>query len=165
MRTVAAALMLISLPACSSLQVATQQDWDTEFASYRTYAWSPGMPARDSQIESQIHNAVDFELPFKGLERVERASSPDLYVSTYVAAEEEPGIDHWGDEVRTGDRAPSPVSVLTLPLGALAIQLVDAKSDQLVWLGQASKAVDRQVSEAVLRKAVREIFRRYPRTG
>jgi Domain of unknown function (DUF4136) len=169
MRTrVAAALMplmLISLPACSSLQVKTEQDWDAEFARYHTYAWSQGMPARDPSIESQIHNAVDFELPFKGLAKVEMASSPDLHVYTYVAVEEEQAIDHWGYDVRTGGAANSPVSVLTLPIGTLAVHLVDAKSGKLVWRGQASKAVDRQASEEVLRKVVREIFRRYPRTG
>jgi uncharacterized protein DUF4136 len=165
MRAQAAALMLISLPACSGLQVKTEQDWDAAFASYRTYAWSQGVPARDPSIESQIHNAVDFELPFKGLEKVETASSPDLYVSTYAAVEEERVIDHWGYEVRTGGTANSAVSVLTLPIGALVIHLVDARSDKLVWQGQASKAVDRQVSEAVLRKVVREIFRRYPRNA
>lgn len=139
MRTPAVALTLMALSACSSLQVKTEQDWDTSFARYRTYAWSQGVSARDPAVESQIQAAVDFELPFKGLEKVEQASSPDLYVSTYVSVEEE-----------------------QVPVGTLVVDLVDTRSDKLVWRGRASRAVGRQVSEAELRKVVREIFRHYP---
>ena len=165
MRTTTAALMLIALSACSSLQVKTEQDWDTEFARYRTYSWSEGVSARDPSMESQIQAAVDFELPFKGLEKVERASSPDLYVSTYVSVEEEQRVDSWGYEVESAGPAGSHFGALTLPVGTLVVDLVDVRSNKLVWRGQASKAVDRQVSAEALRKVVREIFRRYPRKG
>jgi hypothetical protein len=140
--------MLMALQACSSLQVKTQQDWDTDFASYRTYAWSQGVSARDPSMESQIHAAVDFELPFKGLKRVEPAGSPDLYVSTYVSVEEEQMIDSGA-----------------LPAGTLMVDLVDTRSGTLVWRGRANKSVDRQVSETELRKVAREIFRYYPQKG
>jgi hypothetical protein len=162
MRLTVAALMLIVLPACSSSQVKTEQDWDTDFARYRTYAWSKGAPARDPTIESRIHAAVDFELPFKGLEKVETASSPDLYISTYASVEEQV-IDQLGYEVGTSGAATSRTGVLTLPTGTLVIDLVDARSGKLVWRGQATKALDHQVSEATLRKVARDIFRQYPR--
>jgi uncharacterized protein DUF4136 len=164
MRILSAALMLIALSACSDLQVKTEQDWDTDFARYRTYAWGEGVPARDPSIESQIHAAVDFELPFKGLKPVATAASPDLYVATYASVEEERVVDQWGYDVSTAG-ASSHFNALTLPIGTLVIDLVDARSDKLVWRGQASKAVDRQISEATLRKVVRDIFRRYPQRG
>jgi hypothetical protein len=156
--------MLIALPACSDLQVKTKQDWDTDFARYRTYTWSEGVAARDPSIESQIHAAVDFELPFKGLKPVAAAGSPDLWVSTYVSVEEERVVDQWGYDVSTAGGS-SHFNTLTLPIGTLVIDLVDARSNKLVWRGQASKAVDRQIPEATLRKVVRDIFRRYPQKG
>lgn len=165
MRTKAAALMLLALSACSGLQVTAERSWDAEFAAYRTYAWSQGSPARDPTIESHIRDAVEVELPFKGLKKVEKEGSPDLYVSTYASVEDEKVIDHWGYEVRTGGTDSSPVSVLALPMGTLVIDLVEARTDKLVWRGQARRAVDRQVSEVALRKVVREIFRRYPAEG
>lgn len=161
MRLIVTALMLIVLPACSSSQVKTEQDWDTDFARYRTYAWSRGVPARDPSIESQIHAAVDFELPFKGLEKVEATSSPDLYVSTYASVEQQV-VDQVGYEVGTSGAARSRAAVLTLPTGALAVDLVDATSGKLIWRGQVTKALDHQVSEATLRKVVRDVFRQYP---
>ena len=159
MRLTVAALMLIVLPACSSSQVKTEQDWDTDFARYRTYAWSKGVPARDPSIESQIHAAVDFELPFKGLEKEEEASSPDLYISTYASVEEQ--VIDWY-EAGTSGAAKSRAGALTLPTGTLVVDLVDAASGKRVWRGQATKALDHQVSEATLRKVVRDIFRHYP---
>ena len=165
MRTTAAALMLIALAACSSLHVKSEQDWDADFARYRTYAWGQGVSARDPEIESHIHEAVDFELPFKGLQPVTAAGVPDLYVSTYVSVEEERVVDQWGYDVGNTGGASSHFNTLALPIGTLVIDLVDAKSDKLIWRGQASKAVDRQISEATLRKVVRDIFRRYPQKG
>lgn len=162
MRLTVAALMLIVLPACSSSQVKTEQDWDTDFARYRTYAWRKGVPARDPAIERQIHAAVDFELPFKGLKKEEEASSPDLYISTYAAVEEQV-VDSWGYETGTSGAARSRAGALTLPTGTLVVDLVDATSGTLVWRGQATKALDHQVSEATLRKVVRDIFRHYPK--
>jgi len=162
MRLTAAALMLIVLPACSSSHVKTEQDWDTDFARYQTYAWSRGVPARDSSIESQIHTAVDFELPFKGLKKEEEAkeSSPDLYVSTWASVEVQV-IDQLGYEVGTSGATQSRAGV-TLPTGTLVVDLVDARSGKRVWRGQATRALDHQVSEATLRKVVRDIFRHYP---
>ena len=165
MRLPVAVLMLIALPACSSLPVKTEQDWDTDFSRYRTYAWSRGVPARDPSIESQIRAAVDFELPFKRLKKVEMASSPDLYVSTYASVEEEQVIDQWGYEVGISGAANSRSSPLTLQIGTLVVDVVDSRSGKLVWRGQAAKTLDRQISEAALRKVVREIFRRYPWKG
>ena len=136
MRLTVAALMLIVLLACSNSQVKIEQDWNNDFTRYRTYAWSQGAPARDPSVESEIRAAVDFELPFKALERVETASLADLYVSTYASVGE--------------------------PAGTLVINLVDARSGKLVWRGQAASALDHQVSEAKLRRVMRDIFRHYP---
>ena len=134
MRLTAAALLLIVLFACSGQQVKTEQDWDADFARYRTYAWSQGAAARDPSLEDRVRAAVDFELTFKGLEKVELEGSPDLHISGYASAEE-----------------------------MLVIDLVDATSGKLVWRGLAAQAVDSQDSEAKLRQAVRDIFRHYPR--
>lgn len=134
MRPMAAALLLSVLFACAGQQVTTKQDWDADFARYRTYAWSQEAAARDPSTADRIRAAVDFELTFKGLEKVEPAGSPDLHVSSYTSAAE-----------------------------VLVIDLVDARSDKLVWRGLAASAVDHQGSEAALRKVVRDIFRHYPR--
>ena len=143
MRSTVVALMLIALPACSNLEVKTRQDWDTDFTQYRTDAWSRGAAALDPSIESRIQAAVDFELAFKALKKVElERGSADLHVSTYASAEEE-----------------------RVATGTLVIDLVDARSGKLVWRGRATRVVDRQISEEALRKVVREIFRHYPWRG
>lgn len=138
MRLFVAALMLIALPACSGLQVNTEQDWETDFARYRTYTWRQGTSARNPDVESRIQAVVDHELKFKGLQKVEAGSSPDLYVSTFISVEDE-------------------------AVGTLAIDLVDARSRERVWRGEAAKVMDSQISESTLRRVVRDIFRHYPR--
>ncbi len=165
MRHMLAALVLIALPSCAGLAVETQNDQDTDFSRYRTYAWIEGVPARNPSLESQIHSAVDRELPFKGLSPVATPGSPDLYISTYVTVEENRVVEQWGYDVGSTGASSSRAAVLTLPMGTLLVDLVDSGSRKLVWRGQASKAVDREVSEETIRKAVREIFRHYPPEG
>ena len=162
MRYTLAALVLIALPACAGLQVETENDQDVDFSRYRTYAWIEGVPARNLSLESQIHSAVDRELPFKGLSPVAAPSSPDLYVSTYVTVEENRVVEQWGYDVGAVGASSARAPVLTLPMGTLLVDLVDSGSRKLVWRGRASKVVDREVSEEAIRKTVREIFRRYP---
>lgn len=165
MRLSVAALLLLSLSACSGFQIRTSQDWETDFSRYRTYAWNRSVSAPDPSIESQIRAAVDFELPFKRLQRVDMGRSPDLYISTYASVEEEQVINQWGYDVEIPGAASSRSGVLTLPIGALLIDLVDARSGRLVWRGQAAGALASPLSEERLRKAVREIFRHYPWRG
>ncbi|HEY2295957.1 MAG TPA: DUF4136 domain-containing protein [Thermoanaerobaculia bacterium] len=164
MRHTLTALALIVLPACASLQVKTEQDLETDFSRYHTYAWIEGVPGRDPSLESQIQTAVDRELPFKRLHRVEKGGSPDLYVSICVTVDEDRVVqpDQWGYDLGTVGMSDSRVSVLTLPRGTLLVDLIDSGSRRLVWRGQASQAVDREASEETIRKAVREVFRPYP---
>src|SRR3954468_6720577 len=157
------ALALIVLSACASLEVKTEQELETDFSRYHTYAWIEGAPGgREPSLESQIQTAVDRELPFKRLQRVEKGGSPDLYVSICVTVEEDRVVqpDQWGYDLGTVGVSGSRASVL--PRGTLLVDLVDSGSRRLVWRGQASQAVDREASEETIRKAVREIFRPYP---
>lgn len=164
MRHMLTALALIVLPACVSLQVKTEQDLEADFSRYHTYAWIAGVPGRDPSLESQIQTAVDRELPFKRLHRVEKGSSPDLYVSICVTVDEERVVqpDQWGYDVGAVGVSGSRANVLTVPRGTLLVDLIDSGSRRLVWRGQASEAVSREASEETIRKAVREIFRPYP---
>ena len=164
MRNLVAVLLVLALPACAGFQVRTKHDLEADFSHYRSYTWTEGGPARDPSLESQIRVAIDRELSFKGLQKADTASSSDLYVSTYVSVEEERVVqpDQWGYDLGPVGTDSSRADVLILPIGTLLVDLVDAGSSKLVWRGQASKAVDRQVSEETVRKAVREIFRGYP---
>lgn len=165
MRHMLTALALIVLPACASLQVKTEQDLEADFSRYHTYSWIDGAPGgHEPSLESQIQTAVDRELPFKRLHRVEKGGSPDLYVSICVTVDEDRVVqpDQWGYDLGTLGVGGSRASVLTLPRGTLLVDLIDSGSRRLVWRGQASQAVDREASEEVIRKAVREIFRPYP---
>jgi hypothetical protein len=164
MKTTLAVLTLTMLTACSGLKVAAVHDENTDFSRFRTYAWIEGVPARDPAIESQIHEAIDRELPFKGLAKAKEPIVPDLLVSTSVSVEANRIVqpDQWGYDLGPVGMGSSRVNVLTLPMGTLLVDLVDARTRKLVWRGQASRAVDREISEEAIRKAVRDVFRGYP---
>lgn len=109
------ALALIVLSACASLEVKTEQDVEADFSRYHTYAWIEGAPGgREPSLESQIQTAVDRELPFKRLQRVEKGGSPDLYVSICVTVDEERVVepDQWGYDLGTVGVSGSRASVL-----------------------------------------------------
>jgi len=159
--SIAVALMLVWVGAALA---STSFDYDksAEFAGYRTYAWKDGVPARHSGVEQAIVDAVDLELAAKGLRRVDEA--PDLFVATYVLADEQRLRDledsvYWN--FVTGVTTIGPADVQA---GTLVIDLVERESDRVVWRGLSAgtvKGTPNKISKRV-GKVVRRILRDYP---
>jgi hypothetical protein len=160
MRIGAVILLALLLPATLA-GVQVKSDGTEDFASFRTYAWKTGTPARNPNMEDLIVETVEAQLEAKGLARV--GDEPDLYVATYVLPDEvsvdelrNSGLDFWSGVVSV---SPSDVGA-----GTLVVDLIERESDRVVWRGVASetikgtfKKMERKVASAIVK-----MFRRYP---
>jgi hypothetical protein len=164
MRCALAVLGLIALAACAgSVQVTTHPDPQADFSRYRTYAWADGAPARP-ELEEEIRAAVDRQLAARGLRPVAAGGSPDLRVSTYASVDEEKLVlpDQWGYDLGPVGLGSSRVSTVTIPMGTLLVDLVEAGAGKLVWRGEAKKALEGPVSGKQVEQVVRKLFAGYP---
>ncbi len=160
-------------PACSSVDVTTDYDREANFAAYQSFDWMErhnprdGGPAgnlglNDPLAQKRIRNAVERELLAKGIKQVE--SSPDLLVMVHAATQNKVDIDRYGYRYgRFGRRVGVVTTVDRYKEGTILVDLVDAKSKELVWRGTAQDALRKGDSRAdYIDECLKQLFKEYP---
>lgn len=165
MRRIAAVLGLALTACAGGVRVTAHPDPRADFSRYRTYAWiDGGAPARNPAVEEGIRSSVDRQLAAEGLRKVEAGGSPDLRVATYASIGEEKLVlpDQWGYDLGPVGLGSSRVSTVTVPMGTLLVDLVEADAGKLVWRGEAKQALDGRVTVKQVERVVRKLFADYP---
>ena len=164
-------LFLVTLTSCTTVRVATDYDRKADFAAYNSYAfYKPGIDkAEISDLDKKrILRAIDAELSAKGMNKSE---SPDLLVSIFTKERERVDVYNnnfgwgWGwNPWWYGGYYGNTVSRSTE--GSLFIDLIDAKTNELIWQGIGSARLitssDIDKKEERIREIVSEILSRYP---
>ncbi len=157
------------LTSCSTVRVATDYDRQANFTSYSSFAfYKPGIDkAQISDLDKKrILRAIDLELSNKGLVKSE---SPDLLVSIFTKERERVDVYNnnfgwgWGWNPWWGGGFGSTVSRSTE--GSLYIDLIDAKTNELVWQGVGSANLvthNMEKKEERIREIVAEVLSQYP---
>ena len=178
-RGLAVALSAILLAGCASgPKIYVNEDPAASFEGYGTYAFEPQLgtdrPGYTSILSQYLKTAVTRELNSRGYRQV--SNGADLTVNFYV---------HTAEKIQTTQTTthggyygyrrgyygayrgyPSTqTEVRQYTEGTLTIDLVDTRSDQLVWEGTAVGRIRESVREnlqASVDGVVSEIFTRYP---
>jgi hypothetical protein len=175
-----AAVVLLAVVGCSTLQVGSDYDRSSSFSGYHTFA----MMKREHRGPSGMHNplvsqraddAIKAELQRKGFmltndpasadftvdftigsrERTDVSTNPDPYVGWGWGRRGWWGGPYWGDDV----------DVRQYREGTLSIDIFDAHNHRPVWHGWAKKELtskDIEQSEEPIRKAVASVLERFP---
>lgn len=168
-------LVAIVLSSCSSVKVAADYDKAVQFDNYKTFAFfKSGIDkAEISDLDKRrILRAIEAELMAKGYTKSE---NPDLLVSIFTKSNQRVNIYNnawgmgawgWGGGFGPGwgwgwNNQPN---VTTSVQGMLFIDLIDADKKELVWQGQGtgylSKNIDKK--EARIKEFVSKIMEKYP---
>lgn len=163
-------VILTALLISTSVLARVNVDYDksADFSKYRTFAWKKGTPSKDPLMEKRIRDAVEQELKAKGLSRAD--SAPDIFVVTHASSrkEQQVQIDNLGYSGYGGrgwySRGPTSVNVYEIPIGTLMVDLVDAKTNELVWRGLAEKTLSEKPEKVakLIYKVVKKMFKKYP---
>lgn len=144
-------------------------DPDADFSSYRTYQWKAGTPAPDERIQQRIEQAIDGRLEASGLVRQE--ASGDLIAVTHLSTASDTmgsgsdfGYGGWPGWGARGGKDAQAIEVSELPGGTLIVDLVDTKTNKLVWRGVASGTIKGtgEKAEANVDKKIGKLFRQFP---
>jgi hypothetical protein len=168
------ALMSTSVSAQS---VTYDYDRSTDFSRFRTYTWVPGTLLDDEFNHKRIMAAVDAQLAAKGLLKVETAESADVLVAYHASFDRDLQINAssndfggwggWGG-YRFGSNRSGTARVQEVLSGTLIVDMVDARSQTIVWRGIASKEIDVKADPAKrdknMNKAAEKLFKHYPPT-
>jgi hypothetical protein len=144
-------------------------DRSADFSRFRTFAWVRGNDAPDELSHRRIVRAVDAQLMSRGFARVETTSSADVLVAYHASFNRDLQISGfssgWGAYRFGGDRSGS-ARVQEVVVGTLAVDIMDARTRNLVWRGMATKEVDVDADagkrDKNINKALEKIFKHYP---
>src|SRR5699024_416173 len=130
-----------SLIACKSVNVSTDYDKNVDFDQYQTYAfYKPGIDeAEISDLDKRrILRAIDRELGERGMTK---SKEPDLLISIFTETAQNLNVyqDYygWGPYYGYGWGYPYAgyARGTTSVEGTLYIDLIDGKSNNLIWQG------------------------------
>jgi len=154
-----------------AVTVKSDYDKNVDFKKFKTFAMKKGTEAPTPFAQERIIAAVKNELKARGLAESE---NPDVFVYTHAKVSTEkrvdvtsfgyggyPGWGGWGGSFGT-----SSAMVTDVPMGTLIVDIVDAKTDQLVWRGIGSDTLltnpTPEKSEKRINKGVAKLFTKYP---
>jgi Domain of unknown function (DUF4136) len=164
----AAALVLMSTLTMAQ-SITYDFDKGTTFSKFRTYAWVSGTTLPDEINHQRVVDAVNAQLAAKGLMRVERTASPDLLVAYHAVFDRDLQVtgfaSGWGPYRLSPNRS-GVARTETILTGTLAVDLVDRRTNTIVWRGLASKEIDVKASpekrERNITRAAEKLFKHYP---
>jgi hypothetical protein len=161
-------IILITLSSCSSVMVNADYDKKVSFANYKSYAYlKSGIDkAEISDLDKKrILNAIDEVMPTKGFSK---SDTPDVLISIFTKERERVDVHQnfgwgwgWGWNPYWGIGFNS---VYTTPEGTLFIDIIDAKTKELVWQGEGSGYLTKNIEkkEARIKEFVSKILEQYP---
>jgi hypothetical protein len=180
MRQLTLGMGLILAAGCAGQQVTTDYSPATSFSQFRTFALvMPPDTGAQQLLDQRVRNAVQAQLDAKGLTPADRQHA-DLYVGYGMVDKTHTNIytyrDGWGwgggwgwRSYRWGVAWPMTVQrqIETYTDGTVVVNLVDAKTKQVVWEGEVADVVNLPVENPVratqeIDDAVGKLFAKYP---
>ncbi|MBX3606400.1 MAG: DUF4136 domain-containing protein [Piscinibacter sp.] len=162
----AAAAALLALTACATQpDVHADRDASVDLRAYRTFAWfdTGSAPAYAGLWSRHLQQATRQQLERQGY--VYSEVQPDLRVNLIVAVKDKVELRSAPTGGRLYGWRHAGVESVPFREGTLAIDLVDARRNALVWRGVAEgRLTDAQVREPaqLAASAVSEIFAAFP---
>lgn len=172
-RALGAVAAVLLLAGCATLRVDSYADRTADFSRYRTYDWAPvtafstGDPRLDNNpfFQERLRSDVDRQLTTRGLER-SGAVEPDLLLHYHASVSQR--IDVGGLDQQYGSCPGGDCEPFVYEGGTIVLDLVDARTNRLVWRGWADGSLEGAIDnqewmEARIDDAVRRILERLPR--
>ncbi len=172
--------LLLTLAACAPYAIKRDFDPQAPIASYRTYDWykpkaekvGDGAPRMAGFNDQRVRAAVDQELAAKGLKR-EPAADPDCLLDYFPVYQNRHYTTHtrvgfgtggygWGMRTAIGSSRRH-----TYKEGTIVLQVVDFKTNKLVWEGVAEGALtglagNPEEAQAAIQRAVKDLLSEFP---
>lgn len=163
-------LLLFILASCSSVRVNSDYDKKANFSGYKTYAYlkSAVDKVEISDLDKKrILHSIDDAMITKGFTKSE---TPDLLISIFTKENQRVDVYNnsgfgwgmgWGYSPYMGMGFNS---TYVTPEGTLYIDLIDAKTKELVWQGEGSGYLTKYTEEkdARIKEFVDKILAQYP---
>ena len=166
-----AALALLILGSCQSIRVAADYDTAIDFNQYKTFAFHKASidKVEISDLDKRrILNAIDSTLTQKGFIK---SQAPDILISIATKATEKVYVNQmnygWGWGMGWNPYyfgSPNFSNVSTVIEGLLFIDIIDTKTQNLIWQGKGQGVLSENPHEKEkrIKDFVTQILAQYP---
>ena len=171
------ALTALALAGCAvRMNVSSHVERGADFTQYHTFDWGPAdaLPTGDPRLDNNpffhdyLQGAFEKRLAGRGFERSASGTTPDLLIHYHAA------VNH-RFEVYDVDRDRGYCyddclpQVIDYEQGTLVVDVVDARSNKVVWRGWAQDSVEGVIDnqdrmERQLDEAVTRMLEEFPQT-
>ncbi len=149
-------------------------DPNADFSSYKTYGWlqrgDENTERLPDHLRMRLQRVTEDVLATKGLEPAPAPPQTDLFLTYHFSASEEFAVDYVGYSVYQpwgygywGGYGGGYTTVRKYTEGTVVLDIIDARTHQLVWMGSISKEV-RSVNPPGdrIEKAVTKLLKNFP---
>lgn len=187
MRKIFIACVMLFLTACSSMNTSWDYNPDTNFSQFKTFAWTTAdndgsKYHLDGLMDERVRHAVDNAMQAKGLKMVAKDKA-DILVNYLTKVNTKVDVNTftnyygynpyysyynpgWGWGAPWGTIPVTETQVREYNVGTLIIDIIDAKTNKLVWRGALGDIIkDKKTPEQrveFINKAVNEILANFP---
>jgi hypothetical protein len=175
MRPTFIALLLAGTATACGSGMSIHTDYDPlempRFGTWKSYIWLAHPGGQDTRaygkrVAPLVPSAVDAALAGKGYQRVE--ANPDFRIGWHAGVGDRLDVNeinsyygyNWGRWFPGGGVAYSSGYISEYAEGTLIIDVVDVKSNDLVWRGRSGTALKKLKTDADLQKAVAQAVTR-----
>jgi hypothetical protein len=168
-------LFFVSFLGCSSITVNAEWDETADMSAYKTFSWVPEPPEKtgDARFDNPIlHDRIQKNilrtLSEQGYQGID-TGKPDFYVGHHLSLKTKVDVQtmqtyypySWYYPYRS-----MPTQVREYEQGMLIIDIIDAKTEKVVWRGWATKRLkenpSNEESQKTVKKIVGEILAQFP---
>ena len=157
---------------CATMTVSSHVERGLDFSRYRTFDWGAPdeLPTGDPRLDANPYfkdyllGAVETELTRRGLEM---STSPDLRLHYHASVTKRMDVDRIDQERGYCYSAGCGAHVSEYEAGTIVLDVVDARTNQVIWRGWAQDALrnlldDRETTARAVETAVARMLAQFP---
>jgi len=169
------ALASVALAGCATMNVSSHVERSVDFAQYKTFDWGPAdaLPTGDPRLDNNpffndfLQGAVEKRFAGRGMTQVPSGGTPDLLVHYHANISQRidvNGVDRQRGYCYDED---CQTRVSEYDAGTIVVDVVDAKTNRVVWRGWAQTPFDGVIDDQdrlakVVDDAVTKMMARFP---
>ena len=163
-------LATATLSACATTAtVGSHVDHDLDLSRFRTFDWGPAdaLPTEDARLarnpafKDRVQGAVEKGLAARGFQLIARGDTADLLIHYHANISQRINVNHADRAYVYCSQADCPPDLVEYEAGTLVLDVVDARTDKLVWRCWARTSVDGMLRKPdVMAKTINETVAR-----
>lgn len=135
--------------ACATMNVSSHVERGVDFTQYHTYSWGPAdsLPTGDPRLDNNpffhdyFQGAVEKGMAAKGLQKID-GGTPDLVMHYHANVSQRFSVDRAELTYTPCTSGNCEPRVNEYEAGTLVLDILDARTNKLVWRGWAQQSVD-----------------------